>query len=80
MTSVLFLLAIPKVEDTVTLEGTTKDESLKSALKATIDQLIWFAQAIKLQKEKHGLRCVDCFDDTNLGYKGLPYKNKKWVW
>lgn len=66
------------MEEVVTPDGTTKDESLLSGLDAALDQLIWFAEAIKLQRKNYGLRCVDCFDDTNLGYKGLPYKNKKW--
>ena len=73
------LTAITYVEETLTVNGTTTDKSLKTAIETTIDQLIWFAEALKNEKAAHGLRCTDCFDDTNLGYKGLPYKNKKWA-
>ncbi|OWA54898.1 hypothetical protein BV898_19289, partial [Hypsibius exemplaris] len=71
------ITAIPFVEERVALNGTTIDKSIDKSAEATIDQLIWFAEAIKNEKAAHGLRCTDCFDDTNLGYKGLPYNNKK---
>jgi len=72
------VVTIPNVETTLTIDGKTTDKDLVKAANRATGQLIWFAEALKRQTEKHGPRCVDCFDDTNLGYKGLPYKNKKW--
>ena len=77
--NLLLFIVIPKVEETLTLAGETSNREVLAAVNQMLDQLVWYAEAIKKKKERDGLRCEECFDDTNLGYKGLPFSNRKWA-
>jgi len=56
------LLAIPKVEDTITIDGKTKDKLVLESTEAILEELIWFAHAIKEQAK----------------VKELLFKDQKW--
>ncbi|XP_055331524.1 NAD(P)H-dependent FMN reductase PA1204-like [Paramacrobiotus metropolitanus] len=72
------ILSIPFVEQAFTVDAKTENADVNKSMNLLADQLIWYAEAIKLQREESGYRCEDCYDDNNLASKGLPYKNKKW--
>ncbi|XP_055331525.1 FMN-dependent NADPH-azoreductase-like [Paramacrobiotus metropolitanus] len=57
------VVSIAKVEETVTKNGTTTNAQLLSSLDALVEELVWFAKAVKNYKHK----------------KQLLFKGKVWI-